>query len=121
MRARLRMPGFIEAMQRALVELSTNLVVQSVRTVLKYGEEHTLFGLMPTYIPSLPALGAKLVTVCHANAAQGLGTHQALIVMLDPSTGITIAILAGRYITEMRTTAVSAVSAQPPGGAPAGA
>ncbi len=94
----------------ALVEVSTNRVVQPVRTVLKYGEEHALFGLMPTYIPSLPALGAKLVTVCHANAACGLGTHQALIVMLDPSTGIPIAILAGRYITEMRTAAVSAVS-----------
>lgn len=109
-RARLRMPALIEAMQCALVEFSANRVVQPVRTVLKYGEEHALFGLMPTYIPSLPALGAKLVTVCHANAARGLGTHQALIVMLDPATGIAIAILDGRYITEMRTAAVSAVS-----------
>ena len=109
-RARLRMPALIEAMQCALVEFSASRVVQPVRTVLKYGEEHALFGLMPTYIPSLPALGAKLVTVCHANAARGLGTHQALIVMLDPATGIAIAILDGRYVTAMRTAAVSAVS-----------
>jgi len=65
---------------------------------------------MPSYVPGLPALGTKLVTVCAANAARGLGTHQAVIVMLDPETGIATAILDGRYITEARTAAVSAVS-----------
>ncbi len=111
-RARLRMPALIEAMERALIEFSAGRVVQPVRTVLQYGEAHGLFGVMPTYIPSLPALGAKMVTVCHANATLGLGTHQALIVMLDPATGVAQAILDGRLITEMRTAAVSAVSAR---------
>lgn len=106
------MPALIEAMERALVEFSAGRVVQPVRTVLQCGETHALFGLMPTYIPSLPALGAKLVTVCHSNAARRLGTHQALIVMLDPVTGVAQAILAGRVITEMRTAAVSGVSAR---------
>jgi ornithine cyclodeaminase/alanine dehydrogenase-like protein (mu-crystallin family) len=41
-----------------------------------------------------------------------LGTHQAVIVMLDPLTGVVKAILDGRYITEVRTAAVSAVSAR---------
>src|SRR5207302_1064744 len=72
----------------------------------------SLFGLMPSYVPALPALGAKLVTVCAANAARGLDTHQAVIVMLNPETGIAEAILDGRYITEARTAAVSAVSAR---------
>jgi ornithine cyclodeaminase/alanine dehydrogenase-like protein (mu-crystallin family) len=67
---------------------------------------------MPSYVPALPALGAKLVTVCAANAARGLDTHQAVIVMLNPETGIAEAILDGRYITEARTAAVSAVSAR---------
>lgn len=111
-RARLPMPDLIDAMQRALVEFSAGRVQQPLRTVLKFGAENSLFGLMPSYIPSLPALGAKLVTVCAGNAKLGLGTHQAIIVMLDPETGVAEAILDGRYITEARTAAVSAVSAR---------
>jgi alanine dehydrogenase len=110
-RARLKMPDLIEAMQRALVEFSSGKVQQPVRTVLPFGDQ-AFFGLMPTYVPSLPALGAKLVALCPANAKRGLATHQAMIVMLDPETGIVKAILDGRYITEVRTAAVSAVSAQ---------
>jgi alanine dehydrogenase len=111
-RARLRMPDLIDAMQRALVEFSAGRVEQPVRTVLGFGTEKSFFGLMPCYVPSLPALGAKLVTVCHANSTRGLDTHQAVIVMLDPVTGVAEAILDGRYITESRTAAVSAVSAK---------
>jgi alanine dehydrogenase len=111
-RARLQMPDLIEAMDRALVEFSAGRVEQPVRTVLKFGDDKALFGLMPSYVPSLPALGAKLVTVCAGNAKRGLDTHQAIIVMLNPETGVPEAILDGRYITEVRTAAVSAVSAR---------
>jgi ornithine cyclodeaminase/alanine dehydrogenase-like protein (mu-crystallin family) len=111
-RARLRMPELIDAMERALVEFSAGRVEQPVRTVLAFGPERSLFGLMPSYVPSLPALGAKLVTVCAANSERGLGTHQAMIVMLDPVTGVAKAFVDARYITEARTAAVSAVSAR---------
>jgi ornithine cyclodeaminase/alanine dehydrogenase-like protein (mu-crystallin family) len=105
------MPDLIDAMERALIEFSAGRVEQPVRTVLKFANA-SLFGLMPAYVPALPALGAKLVTVVAANAARGLDTHQAVIVMLNPETGIAEAILDGRYITEARTAAVSAVSAR---------
>ncbi len=111
-RARLRMDELIEAMERALIEFSAGRVVQPVRTVMEFGAERSVFGLMPSYAPSLPALGAKLVTVCHGNASRGMDTHQASIVMFDPVTGVAQAILDGRYITEVRTAAVSAVSAR---------
>jgi alanine dehydrogenase len=111
-RARLPMPELIDAMERALVEFSAGRVNQPVRTVLEFGTEPALFGSMPCYVASLPALGAKLVTVSAGNAARGLDTHQAIIVMLDPVTGTAEAMLDGRYITEVRTAAVSAVSAR---------
>jgi ornithine cyclodeaminase/alanine dehydrogenase-like protein (mu-crystallin family) len=111
-RARLHMAELIDAMERALVEFSAGKIQQPVRTVFPFGREKSLFGLMPSYVPSLPALGAKLVTVCPGNTARGLDTHQAMIVMLDPVTGAAEAILDGRYITEVRTAAVSAVSAR---------
>src|SRR5579871_5157198 len=106
-RARLKMTALIDAMERAVVEFSAGRVQQPVRTILEFAD-HSPFGVMPAYVPSLPALGAKLVTVRESNAAKGLGTHQATIIMLDPDTGIANAILDGRYITEVRTAAVSA-------------
>ena len=56
------------------------------------------------------ALGAKLVTVFGSNPAVGLPTHLATIVLLDSMTGELLAVMDGRYITEARTAAVSAVS-----------
>jgi alanine dehydrogenase len=109
-RARLDMPALIEAMERALVEFSAGRVRQPTRAVIQFGGEPSAFASMPAYISSLPALGAKLVAVCPGNAARGLDTHQAVIVMFDPRTGLAQAILDGRYITEARTAAVSAVS-----------
>lgn len=59
-----------------------------------------------------PGLGAKLVTVVGSNAARGLPSHLASILLLDPETGALQALLDGRFITEARTAAVSAVSSR---------
>jgi alanine dehydrogenase len=66
---------------------------------------------MPAFVRGA-ALGAKLVTVFGSNAARGMHTHLATIVLLDPETGALLALLDGRYITEARTAAVSAVSSR---------
>jgi len=109
-RALITMPDLIAAMETALASFSAGVVVQPVRTVLDVGAEKAFFALMPSYVPSMPALGAKLVTVYESNTARGLPTHLATIVMLDPATGALAALVDGRYITEVRTAAVSAVS-----------
>jgi ornithine cyclodeaminase len=57
-------------------------------------------------------LGAKIVTVFGANHARGLPSHLASIMLLDPDTGALRALVDGRYITEARTAAVSAVSSR---------
>ena len=111
-RAVLTMDDLINTMASALACFSAGEVVQPVRTVLPVGPEHAFFGVMPAYLSSPPALGAKLVTVFGGNAARGLHTHLATIVLMDASTGALVAILDGRYITEARTAAVSAVSAR---------
>ena len=59
-----------------------------------------------------PQLGAKLVTVFGQNLARGLPSHLATILLFDPETGALMAVMDGRYITEARTAAVSAVSAK---------
>jgi ornithine cyclodeaminase len=102
----------IDTMASALREFAAGNVVQPLRTVLQVGPDHAYYGVMPAYVTEPPALGTKLVTVFAGNAARGLPSHLATIVLLDTSTGALLALLDGRYITEMRTAAVSAVSAR---------
>lgn len=109
-RAVLSMDDLIAAMETALADFSARRVTQPLRTVLEVGEQHAFYGVMPAYLPGTPALGTKLVTVFGSNALVGLPTHLALIVLLDPHTGALRALMDGRYITEARTAAVSAVS-----------
>jgi len=110
-RALLPMDDLIATMRAALVEFSSGRVQQPLRTVLDVGEHHAFFGVMPAFLPKNGALGTKLVTVFGSNIAIGLPSHLATIVLLDSRTGELIAIMDGRYITEARTAAVSAVSA----------
>jgi ornithine cyclodeaminase len=106
----LPLDDLIDAMQHALAAFSRGRVAQPLRTVLTIGAEQAFFGVMPAYLPDTPAVGTKLVTVFGGNAAIGLPTHLATIVLLDPATGELRAMMDGRYITEVRTAAVSAVS-----------
>ena len=109
-RALVTMPDLIASMEAALAAFSERSVVQPVRTVIEVVPNKSFLALMPAYAPSTPALGAKLVTLFESNTTLGLPTHLATIVMLDPQTGALAAIVDGRYITEARTAAVSAVS-----------
>ncbi|HXM46029.1 MAG TPA: ornithine cyclodeaminase family protein [Bryobacteraceae bacterium] len=110
-RAVLPMPDLILAMETALAAFSSGQVVQPVRPVVEMGEA-AFFAVMPGFVRDPPVLGAKLVAVIGANRARGLPTHRASILLLDPETGGLIALMDGRLITEMRTAAVSAVSAK---------
>jgi alanine dehydrogenase len=122
------MDDLIETMSSALKRFSTGGVVQPVRSVVGI-DDHTFFGVMPAFVrgaagnpgasaagtrhePAAGALGAKLVTVFESNTARGLPTHLASIALLDPETGALLALLDGRFITESRTGAVSAVSSR---------
>ena len=109
-RAVLDLDDLIETMTAALKAFSAGFVRQPVRTVVPVAGDEALFATMPAASPS--ALGAKLVTVFQGNRAKDLPTHLASIVLLDCRTGALLALLDGRYITEMRTAAVSAVSSR---------
>ena len=106
------MGELIAAMEAALARFSAGEVLQPVRSVLTVGPTKAYFGLMPAYVPNPGSLGAKLVTVFADNPSKQLPSHLATILLLDPETGALQAIMDGRYITEARTAAVSAVSAR---------
>jgi ornithine cyclodeaminase/alanine dehydrogenase-like protein (mu-crystallin family) len=123
----LTMEDLIQTMTSALRRFSAGQVVQPVRPTIPI-DDVSFFATMPAYVRAGSAdanfggaspangadaaLGAKLVTVFGGNAARGLHSHLASIVLLDPETGALLALLDGRYITEARTAAVSAVSSR---------
>ena len=99
----------ITVMQDALAAFSTGRVTQPVRTAIEISDR-TFFAVMPALHSERAILGAKLVSVVPANAHKGLHTHLAAISLLDAVTGELLAVMDGRYITEIRTAAASAVS-----------
>lgn len=109
-RASLDMPRLVREMAKALANFSAGAVKQPVRSVIEV-DGHSFFATMPAYAPGVPAMGAKLVTVFGGNPARGLTSHLANILLLDPQTGRLLAVMDGRYITQARTAAVSAVAA----------
>jgi alanine dehydrogenase len=114
-RALLPIKDLIGPMEAALIAFSSGHAVQPVRPVVETSPT-SFFSAMPAYVrapaPLSGTLGAKLVAVIGSNATRGLPTHRATILLLDPETGALDAMLDGRLITEMRTAAVSAVSAR---------
>jgi alanine dehydrogenase len=100
----------VQLMDDALRAFSERSVVQPIRTAVFVGREPSVLGLMPAYLPSRSALGAKLVTVFNGNRALGLPTHFATVLLFDDKTGALAAVMDGSHITEVRTPAVSAVA-----------
>ena len=109
-RAVLRLEELIECIEGALAAFSAGQVRQPVRTVIEAGLPGTFFATMPAVLEAGPVMGAKLVTLFPPNAHKGLPTHQAAIVLMDALSGALLAVVDGRYITEVRTAASSAVA-----------
>lgn len=106
----LTMEETIGLMEEALRAFSTGGVVQPVRTAVPVRPHSGFVALMPAYLTTQEALGAKAVTFFPENAQRGLPTHLAVILLWDSATGELVAMIDGRLITEMRTAATSAVA-----------
>jgi len=80
--------------------------VMPVRTQMNL--DSGIFLIMPCYDRAGRRLGMKLITVAD-EATAGEKLH-ATYLLLDPDTGTPTATIAARYLTEIRTAAVSAVA-----------
>ena len=101
----LHLKQLIPAMRQVMAEFSEGKWKQPLRGVL--AQQGGFFGVMPA---SGESMGIKMVTYYPGNAGTNLPTHMAVIALFDPKTGEPLALMDGRYITEMRTAAVSAVA-----------
>ncbi|MDX1983031.1 MAG: ornithine cyclodeaminase family protein [Bryobacteraceae bacterium] len=94
------------ALEHALISLSNGEQVQPLRTIIDLPAPGSFSCFMPVLTAGM--LGAKVVNVCPQNRDQP--THHATVFLWNPATGELEAIVAARYLTEVRTAAVSALS-----------
>lgn len=111
-RALISIPDLVPLMERTLGQFSAGEVDQPLRSVLGIGRDRSFCGVMAAALRDPAAVGTKLITIVDRNHDRGLPSHLATVVLLDPETGALIALLGGRYITEARTPAVSAMAAR---------
>ncbi len=105
----LEWPALIDCAESALISFSAGRVVQPVRQMVPVPGRDAIIAAMPAVGE---AMAVKVVTLFHDNAASGLPTHQAVILLFDRDNGTPLAVLDGRLITEMRTAAASAAAAR---------
>lgn len=108
LQAAVDMPAAIQAMRDAFGQLSSGRATIPVRTHLESGGV-TLLG-MPGALTDPPALGAKLVTVAPGNRERGLPAIHALVALMDPRTGVPVAVMDGEWLTALRTGAGSGLA-----------
>jgi alanine dehydrogenase len=98
----------IEAVERSFVLAARGETVMPPKLYLGLPHYDGDFRAMPAYIDGMA--GIKWVSVHPGNPGRGLPSVQALIVLNDPATGRTLAIMDGTYITTVRTGAAGAVA-----------
>lgn len=112
----LRLEDLLAGMRRALMDLSAGRVLQPLRLVMDLPGGQDFLMVKPAL--TTDALITKLITLRQANAAHGLPSMLATLVLMEPATGQTLAVMDATWLTELRTAAVSAVAAEaltPPG------
>ncbi len=106
-RQALPMADAVEAMKTAFRDLSAGKAVAPVRTHMRIPEHGGDALFMPSANPSLARMGVKVVTLFEGNRDQGLPLIQALVMLLDATTGAPLAVINGTSLTALRTGAAS--------------
>lgn len=104
------MPEAIDAMRDAFGQLSAGEAEVPQRLAISTPGGISLF--MPGYLPESGDLAAKIVSVYGSNPDRGLPVVNAVVVLLDGSTGIPVAVMNGTSLTALRTGAAGGLAAE---------
>jgi len=101
----------IEMMKSVFAANSRGETISPLRTPINMPDGSGVVLFMPAYVPSSDtapaATGAKVVSVFAGNRDLGIPTINAVVLMIDPSTGEPLGLLEGATVTALRTGAVS--------------
>lgn len=104
------MRAAVDAAREAFIALSTGQAQAPLRTHLAIAGGTML--IMPGYARSAGAAGLKLVSVHPENAARGLPTVQAVVLLTSDRDGTPHALLDGTLLTQIRTGAAIGLGAE---------
>jgi len=106
-RQSLHMGKTIESMKSAFIQLSRSDVVMPVRASVEVEKHNGVTLFMPAYLSAHDEMAIKMVSVFKENPTQGLPLIHAMVVVIDPTTGVPRAMMDGSYLTAFRTGAAS--------------
>lgn len=101
----------VELMKSAFAAYTRGETISPLRTPIQLPDGSGISLFMPAYMPPTEAAeaasGAKVVSVYPGNQERGLPTINALVLVLDPTTGVPRGLIEGAAMTSLRTGAVS--------------
>ena len=107
----LNMEKYIELVIEAHRKLQQKEAYQPLRMAMIPPQAKGILATMPAYLGgSESVMGLKVVSVFHDNHKHNLESHQGLIILVSPNTGVPEAIIDAKVITAMRTAAASAAA-----------
>jgi ornithine cyclodeaminase len=107
-RERLKMPALIDAMSQVLKDVTLKNVDQPIRTVHEIDNSASLLFIKPVFTKTVIAI--KAITQIPTNAAKGLPSMMATLLLMDRQTGNLLSVMEATSLTNLRTAAVSAVA-----------
>nr|XP_014349163.1 PREDICTED: ketimine reductase mu-crystallin isoform X2 [Latimeria chalumnae] len=109
----LQFEKLVPVLEKALADVSSGKeggVVQPLRTMMSLEKYSGFLGIMPAYSSTDDILATKLLTFYQQKTSSTIPSHQATVLLFDPSNGCLKAIMDGKVITDKRTAAVSAIA-----------
>jgi ornithine cyclodeaminase len=97
----------IPLVRDAMIGFSTGVTRQLLRSIIPLADGH-LFGIMPGALGASAPFGAKLISIFHENTARGMQSHQGVVVLFEPETGVAVCCVHAGEVTAIRTAAASA-------------
>ena len=101
----------VELMKTVFNDLSAGNTTSPLRTPVPVPEADGVSLFMPAYVPSIEGLGMKVVSVFPRNLEKGKPTINAIVAVLDASTGEPVALMDGTFLTALRTGAGAGAAA----------
>ena len=107
----------IDLVKTAFRDLTRGRAVVPLRLALDVQPGSATTLLMPAYLPDLPALGFKAISIFQENGKRGLPIGNAMVCMIDAETGVPTALLSrssGWWASANATAVASDVTAATP-------
>lgn len=104
------MQEVIEANRNGFIQLSKRNLDAPDRLHMDVAQGKTTALIMPVFSEAVGSIGLKMATLCRDNPDRGLPLLHALVLLMDGTTGVPLAVMDGGIVTALRTGAASGVA-----------